>query len=89
MKTARIYAVKDELTATFLQPVFVEKEDEILRIFTYQINNTPIWKDNASDFSLYYLGTFDSDSGTIIADIPKKIISGHSVRRKEHENDIQ
>lgn len=88
MKTARIYAVKDELTATFLQPVFVEKEDEILRIFTYQINNTPIWKDNASDFSLYYLGNFDSDSGTIIADIPKKIISGHSVRRKEQTSDI-
>lgn len=85
MKTAKIYAVKDELTATFLQPVFVEKEDEILRIFTYQINNTPIWKDNASDFSLYYLGTFDNDSGTIVGDIPKKIISGHSVRRKEQQ----
>lgn len=83
MKTYRIYAVKDELTQTFLQPVFVEKEDEIIRIFTYQINNTPIWKDNASDYSLYYLGTFDSDSGTIIAEIPKKVISGHSVRRKD------
>lgn len=88
MKTTRIYSVKDELTQTFLQPVFVEKEDEILRIFTYQINNTPIWKDNASDFSLYYLGTFDSESGTIIGEIPKKVISGHSVRRKEQENDI-
>lgn len=88
MKTAKIYSVKDELTQTFLQPVFVEKEDEILRIFTYQINNTPIWKDNASDFSLYYLGTFDSESGTIKGDIPKKVISGHSVRRREQENDI-
>lgn len=88
MKTARIYSVKDELTATFLQPVLVEKEDEILRIFTYQINNTPIWTDNASDFSLYYLGTFDSESGTIIGNIPKKIISGHSVRRKEQTNDL-
>lgn len=88
MKIARIYAVKDELTNTFLQPVFVEKENEIMRIFTYQINNTPIWKDNASDFSLFYLGTFDSESGTIIGDIPKKIISGHTVRRKEQNNDI-
>lgn len=76
-----ICAVKDELTGKFLQPTFGEDLEAIKRIFTYQINNTPIWKDNASDFSLYKIGLFSEKSGIIIPDL-EKIISGHSVRKE-------
>lgn len=88
MKSFNIYAVKDELTNTFMQPVFVEKEDEILRTFKFQINNIPLWKDNAEDYSLFYLGTFDQDSGTLIGEFPKKIIGGRSVIGKENTSDL-
>lgn len=88
MKVFKIYAVKDELTDAFLQPVFVEREEEILRTFKYQINNIPIWKDNAADYSLYYLGTFDQDSGTLIGEFPKKIAGGRSVLGKEQTIDL-
>lgn len=77
-----VVAVKDELTGEFMQPTFGENLDALMRIFTYQINNNPIWKDNASDFSFYILGFFSQKSGMMIPDI-QKICSGHSVRKGE------
>lgn len=77
-----ICAVKDELTGKFLQPTFGEDLEAIKRTFSYQINNIPIWKDNASDFSLYKIGLFSEVSGMIIPDL-EKIISGHSVRKED------
>lgn len=87
MEKFTIVAVKDELTNTFLQPTFGENEDALLRIFKTQINTIPIWKDNASDFSLYRLGYFNQETGEITSDIAK-ITSGHSVREKGEVVDI-
>lgn len=86
MKEFHVVAVKDELTNTFLQPTFAEDEREIERIFTYQINNTPIWKENPSDFSLYHLGTFDQETGELKKDV-YKMIGGMAVWRKEKEKE--
>lgn len=83
-----VVAVKDELTQSFLQPQFGETKEELLRIFSHQINNIPLWKENASDFSLYSLGTFDESTGMFSTSITK-IISGHSVLKKGENNDIQ
>lgn len=83
-----IVAVKDELTQTFLQPTFGENLDALTRIFKTQINTLPIWKDNPTDFSLYLLGHFDSNKGIIIPEL-KKLISGHSVKERRENNDIQ
>lgn len=76
-----VVAVKDELTKKFMQPTFGDDLDALMRIFTYQINANPIWKDNASDFSFYILGFFNQNSGILIPDM-QKICSGHSVVKK-------
>lgn len=83
-----IVAVKDELTETFLQPQFGENKDALLRIFSHQINTIPLWKENASDFSLYSLGTFDESTGMFTSSITK-IISGHAVLKKGEKDDLQ
>ena len=88
MRDIKIYAVKDELTNTFLQPTFAENDLEITRIFAYQINNTPIWKDNPSDYSLYKLGTFNEETGEIKSKI-EKLTGGRAVWKKEGKDDIQ
>lgn len=77
-----IAAVRDEMSQTFLTPIFVRNIGEAHRSFEWQINNTPIWKDNPSDFSLYRLGFFDEETGEIRID-SEKLVNGHSVRRKE------
>lgn len=79
---SRIYAVKDELTGTFHNPIFLRDsettEKEVLRIFKYQVNNTPIWDKNSEDFGLYMLGSIDDETGVIISEITK-IAGGRSV----------
>lgn len=81
--TYYIVAVKDELTGTFLQPTFGENIEALKRIFATQINTIAIWKENASDFSFYQLGLFDQETGRIVSDVVK-LVSGHSVLRKEN-----
>lgn len=77
-----VVAVKDELTGKFLNPTFGEDLEALKRLFTYQINNNPVWKDNASDFSFYKLALFSQKSGIFLPEV-EKIISGNSVVRKE------
>lgn len=84
MRDIKIYAVKDELTNTFLQPTFHENDLEITRLFEFQINNTPLWKDNASDYSLYKLGKFNEETGEIISKI-EKLTGGRACVRKEEK----
>lgn len=88
MKVYEIIAVKDELTEAFLQPTFVAKKEEGIRLFAYQINNNKLWKENPADYSLYHLGTFDEISGSVIGITPVKIAGGRSVLRKGEENDL-
>lgn len=77
-----IAAVKDEMSQVFLTPIFVKQIGEAQRSFEWQINNTPIWKDNPSDFSLYRLGFFDEETGELTFD-PEKLVNGRSVRRND------
>lgn len=86
MKVYQIVAVKDELSEGFLQPTFIASKEEALRLFKQQVNSIPLWKDNASDFSLYWLGTFDEETGTIIGDLPVKIAGGRSVLKGEEDD---
>ena len=58
-----VYAVKDELTGRFLQPIFMESDPEAVRWFKYVLNKTEMWRSNAAMYSLYKLGTFNDVSG--------------------------
>lgn len=79
-----VISVKDELTGKFLNPAFAESLEAAKRLFAYQVNNTPVWKDNPSDFSLYHIGYFNQKSGMIIPEM-NKLISGHAIRTHKEE----
>lgn len=85
MKTFEIVAVYDNLTESFLQPTFVPTLAEAQRLFSYQINSIPLWRDNASDYDLYSLGTYDAEEGSFIS-LKHKLCKGPAVLRKETEN---
>ena len=86
MKVYQVLAVFDNLSESFLQPTFVESEEEGIRLFTHQINNIPLWKDNATDFELYKLGEYDAEKGMLVSDL-HKITKGGSVLKKEKEKE--
>ena len=79
MKTT-FFAVRDELADTFYAPSLFNTEAEAKRNFATAINQNPIWHDNASDYSLFKLGTYDDTTGLITAEL-EKIVSGHSVKK--------
>ena len=74
-----VYAVKDELQGEFLQPIYSENDTLATRHFKYQINNIEQWKYNASDYSLYRLGSFDTESGVYVSHV-EKVCTGRSVK---------
>ena len=85
MKVFKVVAVKDELTNSFMNPTFIESIDEAERLFRYQINQIPLWKENPEDFSLYHIGSFDQETGSLIGIAPVKVAGGRSVIRKEDQ----
>lgn len=81
--THRVYAVKDELTGKYLQPVYHENDEVATRWFKYVINNTDMWKYNAGMYSLYYMADFNDTKGYTGTMIPELICGGVSVLDKE------
>lgn len=84
MKTFEIVAVLDNLTESFMQPTFIASLAEAERLFSHQVNSIPLWKENAGDYELYSLGTFDQETGLITSSV-HKICSGKSVKKEEKE----
>lgn len=60
-----IYAIRD-VKAGFLSPTFESADAIAIRNFSHAvINSSDVLKTFAGDFSLYRLGTYDTDSGVI------------------------
>lgn len=79
-----VYAVKDELVGKFLQPIFIETNEEAIRWFKYVLNDTAIWKSNAAMYTLYKIGEFNDRKGYTDTEI-EMIQGGLSVvERKEN-----
>lgn len=87
MKVFEVVAVYDNLTEAYLEPHFFGTLAEAQRVFTYQINNIDLWRENAGDYDLFCLGRFDAEQGQLISDL-HKMMNGRSVLRKELKSDI-
>ena len=80
----KVYAVKDELTGKFLQPVYHENNETATRWFKYVLNHTEMWKYNAAMYSLYYLADFNDKTGFYgECFTPSMVCGGVSVLDKE------
>ena len=76
-----IFAVRD-VHVGFNSPMVDTNENCAIRNFTYAINNPDngIMHFSPKDYDLYRIGTYDTDSGFIDAEVvPVLVISGQSV----------
>lgn len=87
MRIYEIVAVYDNLTESYLEPKFFSTLAEAQRVFTYQINNIDLWRENPGDYDLYSLGKYDAEQGFITSEL-HKMMNGKSVLRKEQKDDI-
>lgn len=73
-----VYAVKDALQGRFMAPGFFDNEEVAIRQFRSNINNIPMWKENAADFQLYKLANFNDETGEYEKD-QHMIVNGKGV----------
>lgn len=81
-RTLKVYAIKDELTARFYQPLYMTSDEEAIRYFKFILNDNKLWKSNPSMYSIYYLADFNEETG-FIGTIPTMIQGGLSIVEKE------
>lgn len=83
---SRMYAVKDEMSG-FTYPIPITNDRDAKAWFQERMESTKLMRDNPGDFNLYYLGTFDTESGTFIQHPQKDIkLIQKGVERDEHSN---
>lgn len=60
----KMYTIRDRMTE-FGFPMPMENQESAKRYFRSRLNEVPIMKDNPEDFTLWYVGLFDTENGTI------------------------
>jgi len=74
-----VYCCKDDTTG-FLTPTFEPNDNYAIRSFKYACSQTSIMGFKPTDFSLFLIGTFDTDSGLIESySTPEFICRGEKV----------
>lgn len=74
-----IYAIKDEALNRFMQPFFTHTNAAAIRAFGDHVNeNGSPSNQHPGDYTLFYLGHFDEETGTITGDT-ERLVSGADV----------
>lgn len=72
-----IIAVRDRAINSFGSPFFVPAVGHALRSFSNEINREDSeFGKNPEDYDLYLIGSYDSDSGDLVAQKPEMIAIG-------------
>lgn len=60
-----LYAIKDELSG-FTPPVVCKDKENAIRYFRYRVSTEEMMKMNPEDFSIWEVGSMDTDKGTLV-----------------------
>lgn len=73
-----LYVIYDRIAGVYSNPRVQHNKEDAIRTFKYMTNNQ---KDaEPSDYELYYIGTFDTKSGNVVAlDKPEFVIKGGEI----------
>lgn len=72
-----IYSIHDAHVG-FMAPVTDMNDATAMRNFSVQVNTNETIKRHSLEFTLYRIGSFDSDSGLIEAEIPPELVANAS-----------
>lgn len=86
----KIYSVLDSATAAFLPPFFMRADGEALRSFMDALGSGDHqFSKHPRDFTLYYIGVFDDNSGEIeIPDVPLKLANGIELTGEQEDGEF-
>ena len=72
----RMYSIYDTIANAYQNPLYAVNDGAAIRIFTEAVNDPKTYLNQApNDYVIYYVGTFDEQTGCITTDEnPRKII---------------
>ena len=80
MSKLEVYAVRDQAVGAFLPPIFVRSRGECMRIFSTTVNDAKHdFNRYASDYTLFFLGTYDDSAGVFETQPPVRVVSANEV----------
>lgn len=75
-----VYAIRD-LKTTFMSPIISQNDAEAGRNFSHAVMQTDsLYYTHASDFDLFKIGSYDSETGIITGMNPEIVLSGYNVK---------
>lgn len=79
----KMYAIRDRATDQYLQPMFLLAHGQAIRTFSDDINkaDSPAGQ-HPEDYDLYYIGTYDTDTGKVEENEPQQIAIGKDLKTK-------
>lgn len=77
-----MYSIKDELS-DYAMPLPFMDCDNAKRYFRTQLENNEFMSTNKNDFSIWYMGLFNTETGEINAQEPKLIERGFKTNGNE------
>lgn len=88
-----IYAIRDIVAGTTMQPVFMQNESVAKRWFRHVLTTTDIIKDNPEDYELIYLNWFEDGNGnneptTLGGASAERICNGKEIINERQSNEI-
>lgn len=77
----RMYSIEDSTAGEFGQPGPMTNDNVAIRSFGQLINEPgSMMYSKPEDFNMYYVGTFETTTGTMIGELPKKLVNGASLK---------
>lgn len=71
-----IFSIYDSAVGAYMQPFFARSTGDAVRSFQDAVNDPKTsFNAHSSDYTLFYLGTFDDDSGTFGASVAERVTS--------------
>lgn len=78
-----MYAIRDEAAAAYCPPAIEQYDDIAIRKFRMAIEGDATINFAPADFSLWYLGEYDNESGILYPAQPRLIMRGDDKSGKE------
>ena len=71
-----LYAIRDERPDIYMEPMLFQNDEVAKRFFYDQCNKEGPIHDHKEDYSIWYLGEYDTHEGQIQSIVPKLIERG-------------
>lgn len=80
----RLYSILDSKAASFGVPHFSQTDSSAIRTFSDAVNDPSNpnnqWNRHPEDFSMYFVGEFDEETGELFPALPRSLVTASALK---------